>query len=183
MLAGHFGVGLGLKARYTSVPLAPILLAAALPDLLFVLLQALGWESLAAPAAQPLHPGTFGSVPFSHDLSMAAIAAGLTASLMLLLVSSRWALALGIAVFSHVLLDVLVQPPVIGVGGPWLPIHVGLDLWRRARFLGWGAEMLVVLGGGWMYLRARQEVGPGRRRAWGAPVLLVAVQLASLVVR
>jgi hypothetical protein len=180
MLAGHCAIGLALKARYPSVPLVPILLATEFPDLLFAALAAAGWESASGSPAHLLRPDAFVSVPFSHDVSMVAIYAGLTASMGLLFHSSRWALALGLAVFSHALLDALVLPPVVGVGGPWLPFRVGLDLWRRAPLLGWGVEMGLVLVGGWAYVKARAAGSPGRLRAWSAPVLLAAVQLATL---
>jgi hypothetical protein len=178
MLAGHFALGLGLKSRYPSVPLAPILLAAEFPDLLFILLQAIHWETLGSARGAVLHPPAIGSAPFSHDLSMVAIYAGLTAALGLLLMSSRWAVVLGLAVFSHILLDVPVLPAVIGVGGPWLPLHIGFDLYQRAPLAGWWLEMFVVVVGGGLYIRACRE--SARRRAWTAPALLVVLQLAAL---
>lgn len=181
MLAGHFAVGLGLKSRYPSVPLMPILLAAQFPDLLLILLQAIHWETLGHASVRVLGAPVPVSAPFSHDLAMVAIYAGLSAALGLLLMSSRWAVVLGLAVFSHILLDVPVLPAVIGVGGPWLPLHIGFDLYRRAPLAGWGLEMLVVLVGGGLYAGAGAE--DSRWRRWAAPALLVAVQLAGLRIR
>jgi hypothetical protein len=171
MLAGHFAVGLGLKSRYPSVPLVPILLAAEFPDLLLILLQAIHWETMGDASVRVLGAPVMVSAPFSHDLAMVAIYAGLTASLGLLLMSSRWAVVLGLAVL----------PAVIGIGGPWLPLHVGFDLYRRAPLAGWGLEMLVVLVGGGLYAAACTE--DARWRRWAAPALLAAVQLAALAFR
>jgi hypothetical protein len=178
MLVGHFGVGLGLKARYPSVPLLPILVACQLPDWLFIALYAAGWETLSAEPTHVFHPTTFAAIPFSHDFSMVALYAGLAASVGLLLWSSRWALAVGWAVASHVLLDWLVHAPDIGVGGPWFPVRVGLDLWRRAPYAAWGLELSVLLVGGLLYVRAHQHSA----RAWSVPSVLVAVHAAALSV-
>ncbi|UCE03605.1 MAG: hypothetical protein JSW67_05315 [Candidatus Latescibacterota bacterium] len=180
MLAGHFGVGLALKARYTTVPLVPIVLAAALPDLFFVLFHAIGWESLSAPPAHFFRPDTFDATPFSHDFSMVSIYAGLTAAFGLLLWSSRWALALGWAVASHILLDFLVHAPDIGVGGPWIPLRVGLDLWRRAPVAAWGLEAALVCVGGALYVRSC--AAPRGWRAWAVPGVLLSVHTAALAV-
>jgi hypothetical protein len=97
--------------------------------------------------------------------------------------SLAWSMALGLAVCSHVLLDVLVDPPVVGVAGPWLRLHVGLDLARRAPLVAWGLEMAVVLGGGALYLRAGAPGGMGRGRARAAVGLVAAVHLAALAAR
>ncbi len=176
MLAGHFGVALGLKARYPSVPLVAILFACQLPDWLFVIFHLAGWETTGAGPAHVFHPTHFEAIPFSHDLSMVTMYAGLGASMGLLLWSSRWALAFGFAIASHIVLDVIVHAPDIGVVGPWLPLRVGLDLWRTAPYAAWGIELLVVLAGGAAYARGR---GP---RAWWVPGVLVAVHGAALAV-
>lgn len=182
MLAGHFGAGLALKSRYPSVPLAAIMVAAQLPDLLWVLFQTLGWETLRGAPAHPLSPDTLGPMPFSHDMSMALIYACILGAIGMLTASVEWALALGLGVCSHVALDLLVHAPDIGVGGPWLGVYIGLDLWRRAPLAAWALELAVVLTGGALYLRA---VLPGDASVWRARALvglLVAVQLAALAV-
>lgn len=178
MLIGHFGVGLALKARYGGVPMLPILVACMWPDLFFALLYAVGWESVSE---QPhlFHPTTFEAMPFSHDFSMVAIYAGLGASMGLLLWSSRCALAIGLAIASHIVLDWLVHAPDIGVVGPWVPIRVGLDLWNRAPYAAWGLELAIVVGGAALYVRARRAAGA---RAWTVPGVLIAVHMLALVV-
>ena len=73
MLAGHAAAALVLKSRYRRVPLLALLIAAELPDLLWVLFQALGWERLPAVPVHRLRPDTLGPMPFSHDVSMALL--------------------------------------------------------------------------------------------------------------
>jgi hypothetical protein len=180
MFAGHFGAGLALKSRYPSVPLAAILAASTLPDLLWAVFQMLGWESPPAAASHLVRPLPSGPVPFSHDVSMALIDACILAAVGMLTSSLAWSMALGLAVCSHLLLDVLVDPPLLGLAGPWLHLHVGLDLWQRAPRAAWGLEMLVVLAGGGLYLRAR---APGSSRPWrarAAVALLAALHLLAL---
>jgi hypothetical protein len=111
---------------------------------------------------------------------MALIDACILAAVGMLTSSLAWSMALGLAVCSHLLLDVLVDPPLLGLAGPWLHLHVGLDLWRRAPGAAWGLEMLVVLAGGGLYLRAR---APGSSRPWrarAAVALLAALHLLAL---
>jgi hypothetical protein len=182
MLAGHCGAGLAIKARYPKVPLIAILLAAELPDLLWVLFQTLGWETLRAAPMHPLRPDTLGPMPFSHDVSMTLIYATILGAVGMLTASMEWSVALAGAVGSHLLLDVLVHAPDIGVAGPWLRFEIGLDLWRRSPYAAWGLEMLVILVGGGLYVRARQPRTPGAWRAWAAVGLLVVVQFAALAV-
>ena len=182
MLAGHFGAGLVLKSRYPSVPLLAILVAAELPDLLWVLFASLGWEKLAAVPAHPLRPDTLGPMVFSHDVSMILIYACILGAVGMLLSSLEGCLALALALLSHLGLDLLVHAPDIGVGGPWVPVHVGLDLWRRAPFFSWLLEMLMVLGGGTLYLHARVPGRDGAGRARTLVGVLVAAHLAALAV-
>jgi len=180
MLAGHFGVGLALKAKYPSVPLGAILLASTFPDLLLALLLTTGWESLAAAPGTPLRPAAFASTPFSHDLFMVLIYACIAASLGLLLWSSRWALALGLALGSHVGLDLLVHGRDIGLGGPWLPFRAGLGLGESAPLAAWGLEFLTVLVGGALYWQAAVPKQPRRWRVWSVAALPAAFQLVAL---
>ncbi len=178
MLVGHLGLGLGLKARYPSVPLVAIFVATQLPDLLLVIFNLAGWETLGEGPTHLLHPTNFDAIPFSHDFSMVAMYAGLGASVGLLLWSSRWALAIGWGIASHIVLDWLVHAPDIGLIGPWVPLRSGLDLWTRAPLAAWALELLVVLAGGALYLRGRRH----QVRAWALPGSLVLVHVAALLV-
>lgn len=173
MLAGHFGAGLWLKARFPTVPLALILVAATLQDWLWLLMHALGWEKLRGEPVHLLRPDTFAPTPVSHDVSMTLLYAGIAGAVGMLGSSLVWSLALAIGVVSHLALDVLVHAPDIGLAGPWLGGGIGLDLWRRAPFAAWCIELAVVVAGGVAYVRAAEP--PSRRRAL---VLTLAVALA-----
>jgi hypothetical protein len=179
MLAGHYGIGLALKARYPRVALIPLLVACVLPDLLWLAFHAMGWERLTSQPSSYWRPDTFGPMPFSHDLSMAILYAGIIGGMGLLTVSQEWSVALGVAIVSHVLLDALVHAADISVAGPWLRASVGLDLWRRAPFAAWMLEAAIVAAGAGFYIH--RSLPQARRRAVIVGAALGAFHLAALV--
>jgi hypothetical protein len=178
MLAGHYAVGLALKARCPRVALPPLLAASVLPDLLWLVFHACGWERLTAPPASFWRPDTFGPMPFSHDLSMVILYAGIAGGLGLLTVSQAWGVALGAAIASHIFLDALVHAPDISVAGPWLPLSIGLDLWRRSPLGAWCLEAALVAAGAGFYVHRTEA--RSRRRAWIAAAALGALHLIAL---
>lgn len=179
MLAGHFGAGLWLKARFPSVPLVLVLFAATFQDWLWLLLYRLGWETLRAEPAHLLRPDTFAPTPFSHDLSMTLIYAGIFGAVGMLGSSLAWSLALALGVVSHVVLDLLVHAPDIGVAGPWLRGGIGLDLWGRAPHFAWFLELGIVSAGALAYVRAAEA--HCRRRAGFLTIALVLFHGVALV--
>ena len=179
MLAGHYGIGLALKARYPRVALIPLLVACVLPDLLWLAFHAIGWERLAAAPPSFWRPTTFGPMPFSHDFSMAILYAGIVGGMGLLTVSQEWGVALGLAIASHVLLDALVHAADISVAGPWLRAQVGLDLWRRAPLAAWMLEAAIVAAGAICFFRRSEP--RARRRAGLVGGALGVFHLAALV--
>jgi len=179
MLAGHYGIGLVLKARYPRVALIPLLVACVLPDLLWLAFHAIGWERLTAAPPSFWRPTTFGPMPFSHDFSMAILYAGIVGGMGLLTVSQEWGVALGLAIASHVLLDALVHAADISVAGPWLRAQVGLDLWRRAPLAAWMLEAAIVAAGAICFFRRSEP--RARRRAGLVGGALGVFHLAALV--
>jgi len=178
MLAGHYGVALALKARFPRVALIPLLAACAVPDLLWLAFHAIGWERLTAMPSDFMRPDTFGPMPFSHDVSMSILYAGLIGGLGLLMVSQEWGVALGLAIASHVVLDVIVHAPDVSVAGPWLHARIGLDLWRRAPLAAWMLEAVIVAGGAAFYLRRSED--RTRPNAWLVIGALAALHIAAL---
>jgi len=178
MLAAHYGVALALKARFPRVALIPLLVACTFPDFLWLALNAVGWERLTAAPSDFMRPDTFGPMPFSHDLSMAILYAGIVGGMGLLTVSQEWGVALGLAIVSHVVLDVMVHAPDVSVAGPWLRAHVGLDLWRRAPLAAWMLEAAIVAAASVFFLRRSEQ--STRRNAWLVIAALATLHLAAL---
>lgn len=173
MLAGHFGVAGVVKAWRPEIPMAALLVATQLPDLVFAPLAIAGVET-GAPAG----PGLSGygslliSAEYSHSLAGNVLLAVLVGLLVHCFLRGRWGrdagLVLGGAVFSHWLLDLLVHRPDMpflpgDAGG--LPL-LGLGLWEIPAAAAAVEGTLVAAGVvsyTWRTLRDRPERG----RAWG----------------
>lgn len=119
MYVGHMAAGFIVKARIREAPLAWVLAGTVLSDLLCGLFMVFGLES-----AEISGEFTFGHVAayigYSHSLlssCLQAVAAGVVASR--LSKSARVGIAVGIAVLSHYVLDVVSHwpdMPLIGFG-------------------------------------------------------------------
>lgn len=168
MYAGHFAAGLALKAREPEAPLWGILLGVGLLDLLFGPLVLLGLERVTiTPAASPGF--TLDHIDWSHSLLMSVVW-----SLLFGLLFYRWGrrvmVVMAVAAFSHFLLDLPMHPPDLALW-PDASTHLGLGLWRLLPEGWWLVELGVILaGGGYYYLRARESASFGRR-----PFAVVAV--------
>jgi hypothetical protein len=146
MFIGHLGVGLALKKADKSINLAWLLSASMLLDLIFWLLVFFEVERVEVPANYITDRYLIHFFPFSHGL-----AASIFWSLVVYFISlsafdsKRAATILGLAVFSHFLLDLLVHIkdiPLVGQASP----KIGLGLWEHVStaFL---LEILILLGG------------------------------------
>ncbi|TNE36718.1 MAG: hypothetical protein EP347_10255 [Alphaproteobacteria bacterium] len=113
----HLATALVVKKSIPQAPLLPLLLATEAIEFIWVGLNLVGVEYVTLDA-----PGThitdmhLTHMPFSHSLLGAAICA------LLLALAALWrqgvvriALALGVAVFSHILLDLAVHEPDIAL--------------------------------------------------------------------
>ncbi|HUY14578.1 MAG TPA: hypothetical protein VMX16_13280 [Terriglobia bacterium] len=171
MYAGHFGVGLAIKARKPDAPTAALLAGAVLLDLLFGVLVMAGIERVHMTPG--ISPGfSLDSIDVSHSLLMAIVW-----SVLFALVFRRrdWGvrLALGGAVFSHFVLDFLMHSPDLALW-PGSPIHLGLGIWRRWPQGGWFLELgFVAACLAYYFRRSRVERTFGRRAGWVCAVVIV----------
>ena len=133
MYAAHFGAGLAIKSRVWNAPIWSLLVAAFLPDILWIPLATLGIES--RPSAW--HDD------WSHSLLMVLVWATLFA-LLFIRRGRAVAAAIWIAVFSHFLLDLPIHPKDLALY-PHSTIHLGLGLWSIGRFNYWLVESCVLL--------------------------------------
>ncbi len=119
MFVGHLAAGFALKSRVREAPLAALLFGAALCDLLFGVFGMLGLEH-AVMHGTPVFANWELHVGYSHSLLVSVLyAVGLG------WIAARWwgtrriGLAIGLAVFSHFVLDVASHRPdmpLIGLG-------------------------------------------------------------------
>lgn len=183
MLAGHFGVAGIVKAWRPGIPMAALLVATQLPDLVFLPLSLAGLEAMEA--AEPGLSG-YGSLlitaEYSHSLVGNLFLAALVGLLVHLFLRQRWGrdagLVLGAVVFSHWLLDLLVHRPdlpVLPSDAGTFPL-LGLGLWETPAASA-VAEGALVLAGVVLYAWRTLRDQPSRVRAWsysaGIALLLV----------
>jgi hypothetical protein len=162
MFVGHYGVSFAAKKADDSIPLWVLFLAVQLLDVVWAPLVLLGVEKVRiVPGFTATNPLDLYYMPFTHSL-VAAVAWSAAAAIAYRLLarrsSSRAGILVGLAVFSHWVLDFVVHRPD-------LPLYddtakVGLGLWDRP-LTAFGLEAALVLLGLRLYLARRQERGVG----------------------
>lgn len=179
MFVGHYAASLAAKAIAPRAPLWSYVIAAQAVDI--------GWSALMLAGVEkarldPTLPGSaldLYHMPYTHSLPAAVLwaAAGLVLARALRL---PWgaAIAIGLTVFSHWLLDFLVHRPDLALwpGGP----KVGLGLWNypvpeQALEIG----LLALGAAAWAWARGRAAAS-----LWPVLVfvgLLVAVQIIAML--
>lgn len=181
MFIGHYGVSLALKRANPRLSLGGLFLAAQGLDLLFFTFVLLGIEKMRiVPGFTEYNAYDLYFMPYSHSLVGSLVWAGLALGGVLLLRRAPFtgAALVGLAVFSHFLLDVPMHTPDMPLLGDSSP-KVGLGLWNHR---GWAlAAELSVLGAGLLlYLRgSRPRTPPGRWVTATVAVTLVALCVAT----
>lgn len=194
---GHLSTGLLLKGRYPRAPLPLLLMAAAVPDIIWA-----AFNLLRDPGRAPLeivqvaHPFTYIGdqrlllQPWSHGLASTLLMALMLAGLAFLAYRDRQvAVPVGLAVAGHWLLDLLVHDadlplnpfnPTAVVGPPLVldPAHPSRGLFSTQPLLGFAFQSAVILGCVLVFLRAYPIAGAsGRRRMWLGVLVLTAASL------
>lgn len=169
MYAGHFAAGLVIKARAPQAPTWGLLLGVGVLDLLFGPLVLAGIERVSlTPGVSPgfsLH-----YIDWSHSLATSALWA-LLFGMLFWRRGRTVAVAMGMAVFSHFVLDLIMHPGDLALW-PGSPVHVGLGLWQVLPTGWWFVELAVIaLGLGYYWQRSRQDRSFGGRA--GAVALVV----------
>lgn len=148
-----------------------ILIGVGLLDLLFGPFVLLGIEQASITPGQS--PGfSLDHIDWSHSLLMSLVWSFAYAALFL-----RWgarvAGIMGLAAFSHFLLDLPMHPPDLALW-PGSDTHLGLGLWAALPQGWWFVELALIALAGAYYLRATRESADFGRR----PLAVVAVVLA-----
>lgn len=186
MFAGHIGAAMALGRADRRINLGVFAFAAMLLDFVLWLLVLLGWESVVIPADfARTHQPQF-VFPYSHGL-LASLAWSALAALTTLLwypgltqAKMRAAAVVGVAVFSHWLLDALVHAPELPVAGSG-SMRVGLGLWQMMP-LALIVEAAIALAGLWLFVAG---AGISRAKKVGLSllsVLIVASTVAGMTV-
>jgi hypothetical protein len=169
MFIGHYGISTAARAADRTVRLWVYVAAAQLLDLAWCVLIMLGVEKVG-PAPATAEGLEFISYPWSHSL-VAAIGWGIIGAALvraLFKTSGRSALLVGLVVFSHWPIDLLVHHQDLPLWPGDSPKY-GFALWDYP-WLERGAEVVVLLIGCglWAMSRAKQK-----RATWPAWVFAV----------
>jgi membrane-bound metal-dependent hydrolase YbcI (DUF457 family) len=181
MFIGHFAVGFAARRAAPRTSLATLLTAAAFLDLLWPLFLWLGLERVRiAPGDTAFTPLEFESYPFSHSLLTSLGWALLCAAAYRARTKyARGALWVGVAVFSHWVLDFVshrADLPLVPWGGP----RVGLGLWNSVAATA-VTEIAMFLGGLALYLSVtRARRWQGHVSLWGLVGVLAFLYAGSV---
>jgi hypothetical protein len=165
MFVGHYGVSLAAKRWAPSLSLGWLFLAVQMLDVLFASFVLVGVEKLAiVPGFTEYNAYDLQFMPYSHSLVGAlvwSVVFGLVARALIGRKGAIPAVAIGVCVFSHWVLDVPMHTPDMPLAGND-STKIGLGLWRH-RDLSLLAELVAFWAGALIWLRGTG--GLGRRRA------------------
>jgi hypothetical protein len=156
MFVGHYGVSFAAKRVEDTIPLWVLFIAVQFLDVLWAPFILLGIEKVRiVPGITASNPLDLYYMPYTHSLVAALVwsCVGALAYQLFARPSRRRTSAIvGLAVFSHWILDFVVHRPD-------LPLYdnsakVGLGLWN-APALAFGLEAALLFGGIWLCLRGR----------------------------
>ena len=122
----HAATALAINRRWPGVPIVPVLISVQVVELLWVVLNLLGIERTElGPVVTSMKDVHLVHMPYSHSLATTgALAVGVWFFFSKLLNKAHWGAALGVGVFSHTILDLLVHSHDMaiapGIGQPML---------------------------------------------------------------
>jgi hypothetical protein len=186
MFLGHYGVAFALKRAEPKLSLGTLFVAVQLPDLLWGVFVLVGWErARIVPGHTAITPLEFLDYPISHSLLgvviWSIVAAALYYSWPTRDTSRHWqaAVIVGLAVFSHYPLDVLVHVADLPLTGN-ASTKLGFGLWNNP-VATLAAEALVFGAGLALYVARKSHRHPVRTgRILLVVVILVGTYVASV---
>jgi hypothetical protein len=154
MVAGHFGLATGVKAKVPHLPLWALMLSTFWLDVIFIILYPFGIESLTQ-----VDPAALIHAYYTHSLIGALLIAAGTGWLASYFWGRSGGLVIGAVVFSHWVLDLLVHRPDLPIlpgNAGHLPL-LGFGLWE-VPVLSAIVELALVLGGAYLYYRRAAQL-------------------------
>src|SRR6266487_2225961 len=162
MFVGHYGPSFAIKSVRPEIPLWLLFIAVQLVDVAWAILVLMGVEKVRiVPGITASNPFDLYYMPFTHSL-VAAIFWSVAVAVFVWFLPSvaprAAAVWVGVAVFSHWVLDLLVHRPDLPLYDDTM--KVGLGLWNVPA-IAIGLEAVLLFGGMWLYFR----LGTARRTA------------------
>ncbi|WP_219838441.1 metal-dependent hydrolase [Paenibacillus sp. R14(2021)] len=187
MFAGHFGLAAAVKATEKNTPMWALMLGTQLLDVIFVPLFVSGKETIVS-----VHGEGYGSAIIHADYTHSLLGAIIISLLAMLAARRLWGTrsggAMGLIVFSHWLLDLLVhQPdlPLLPGNAGALPL-LGFGLWQHPS-VSILLESILIAGGFLLYfrsaLRRSRTVGTGlaANRTWAFKQTCISAAVMGLL--
>ena len=181
MFIGHYAVGLAAKRAAPRTSLGWLILAPTLADLLWPVFLLLGAERVRpVPGGPTFLTLDFVSYPWSHSLLMDAVWGVLLGGAYYARTRYRaGALAIGLGVVSHWVLDVVTHIPDMPVL-PWGGPKLGLGLWHSVPGT-LAVEIVMYAVGVYLYARStRARDAVGRYATWALIALLFLLYVSTL---
>jgi hypothetical protein len=181
MFAGHYAPAFAASAQKSAPPLFATFIAVQAMDFAWAGFILTGVERAEIePGFLTMSDLHLEYMPYSHSLP-GALALSLIGALLFRVLAPKqgWsaAMLIGLCVFSHWLLDLLVHAPDLPL---WMNDYkVGLSLWA-SKPITIGLELgLIALGFGWYLLATRAKSWMGHASAWLLFALLVGANLIN----
>jgi hypothetical protein len=181
MFVGHYGISYASKPIEPRVPLWVLFLAVQFLDVLWGIFVLLGVERVRiVPGITATNPLDLYYMPYTHSLA-GAVVWSLVAALGYRLWRGRMETAtgpamVGVAVFSHWVLDLFVHRPDLPLIGD--QFKVGLGLWNMP-LIAFSLEAVLLAGGLLLYLRSTEPIA--RFGTVGPPVFVLIMLVIQAV--
>jgi hypothetical protein len=178
MFVGHYGPAFAAKPASGPIPLWLLFVAVQFMDVVWSLLVFLGVEKLRiVPGFTAMNPLDLYYMPYTHGLLGSLVLAALLGGVSEYFIpqKGRTFLIVGLCVFSHWLLDLVVHVPDMPLIGDRMKVGFGLWHWRDISL---AAEFVTLFAGLWVLLRyAPVEDRNANIRLWALAGWLVIAQL------
>jgi len=169
----HAAAALILKRKFPSTPLLGLILATEAVEYLWVGLNLIGIEqTIIADPMRSVADVHLAHMPFSHSLVTSVIIAALVGLFVLWRGGKAWsaiAIAISLAVFSHIVLDLLVHARDIAIAPFFGTEKYGTGLYSNMPLVALGLETLFGVFCWWIY-----------RGNWSLLCLIVVLALTSI---
>ena len=178
MFVGHYGPSFAIKALRPAIPLWLLFIAVQLVDVVWAVLVLLGVEKVRiVPGITASNPLDLYYMPYTHSLVAAilwSVAAGVLVMRLPGIRARSAAVWIGVAVFSHWVLDFLVHRPDLPLYDD--AMKVGLGLWNYPA-VALSLEASLLFGGMILYLRVTKPINAiGRLGPPVFGVVMLAIQ-------
>jgi hypothetical protein len=177
MFIGHYGVSFAVKSADKSIPLWVVFIAVQLLDVFWGVFVLAGIEKVRiVPGFTATNPLDLYYMPYTHSLigTLFWSVIGIAAYKVARKSTTASSLLVGIAVFSHWVLDLVVHRPDLALYDD--TYKIGLGLWNFPA-IAFGLEIILLFGGMFLYLRSTTAVSAiGKYGMLVFGLVLIAVQ-------